>query len=287
MSEQPQGRVITVLNLKGGVGKTHTVWLLASICHERNLRMLCIDTDAQGNLSNSFVPDRGDAPGIEQLLNPASDGDIFPLIYPTRYPTIDIVPAGPTLRQFDLADQRAWEEAELELSLVDAVNAARKKYDFIVIDCPPRLSLVSFASLTASDAVIVPLEAADWGAQGIVQVAKAVEYVQENFNAKLRILGYLVSRFKSTRVYQRTYQRELRKAFGDSVFDQVIKDTADFERAVTDAVLITEHAPNSASAGLARRFFDEVQRRLSAQFGGSSESSVRKDARTQDQPVAA
>jgi len=76
-------------------------------------------------------------------------------------------------------------------------------YDVIVFDCPPRLSLVSFAALCASDFVIVPLEAADWGAQGIMQVTSAVEYVQSRFNRRLQLLGYLVSRFKRRRAYRR------------------------------------------------------------------------------------
>jgi chromosome partitioning protein len=270
----PCAHVLTVLNLKGGVGKTHCVWVMAGVCAERNLRMLCIDTDTQGNLSNSFLPQRGNALGIEQLLHPANEADLLPLIYPTQYPTIDIVPAGVTLRQYDLSDQRAWEAAELELSFVNAINSVRHKYDYIVFDCPPRLSLVSFAALTASDAVIVPLEAADWGAQGIIQVTKAVEYVQEHFNARLQILGYLISRFKAQRTYQRTYQQELRKVFGSLVFDEVLPDRAEFEKSVTDALLITQHAPNSSSAAIARRFFAEVERRLASQLVSRSQPSL-------------
>jgi Mrp family chromosome partitioning ATPase len=72
--------VITVLNLKGGVGKTHAVWLLASVCEERGKRCLLIDTDPQGNLSNSFARERGNAPGVEQFLDPSCDADASSLI---------------------------------------------------------------------------------------------------------------------------------------------------------------------------------------------------------------
>ena len=159
--------MITVLNLKGGVGKTHTTWLLASVSHERGKRLLAIDTDPQGNLSNSFVRQRGTLPGVERLLDPSAYAELDSLIRRTDYPTIDIVPANPAVAKFDLSDQRAWEQADLHRSFVDPVNALRSRYDLIVFDCPPRLSLVSFAALCASDFVIVPLEAADWGAQGI------------------------------------------------------------------------------------------------------------------------
>lgn len=259
-----RAKVITILNLKGGVGKTHTTWLLASVCHERHLRALLIDTDTQGNLSNSFLRDNPHEPGVEQLLDPSVDRDIRDLVRPTKYPTIDLIPASAAVAAFDLSDQRSWERAELHRSFVDPVRTVESAYDFILFDCPPRLSLVSFAALCASDCVIVPLEAADWGAQGIMQVTEAVDYVQQRFNPKVRLLGYLVSRFKAGRSYQRTYLQELRKHFEEQVFDTVIGDLAGFERSVTDAVPITQHDRRGRAASIARQFFDGTCRRLEA-----------------------
>jgi chromosome partitioning protein len=255
------GTVITVLNLKGGVGKTHAVWLLASVCQDRGQRLLAIDTDTQGNLSNSFIRERADRAGVESLLNPAAEPDMQNLIVRTAYPHVDIIPSNPSLARFDLSSQRDWEKSDLQRSFVDPIESIRSLYDFVVFDCPPRLSLVSFAALMASDFVIVPLEAADWGAQGIMQVAAAVDHVQQRFNTRLRLLGYLVSRFKRSRLYQQNYLRELRNQFGQDAFDTVIPDLAEFEKSVTDAILLTEHAPRSAEADIARRFFDEVLRR--------------------------
>ena len=188
--------VITVLNLKGGVGKTHAVWLLAAVCQERNRRVLLIDTDAQGNLSNSFIRDGSREPGVEQLLDPSIDADVHSLIRRTAFSAIDILPASPAIAEFDLSEQRKWEKSDLHRSFLDPIRAVQPHYDFIVFDCPPRLSLASFAALVASDHLIVPLEAADWGAQGITQVTEAADYVRGRFNPKLNLLGYLVSRFK-------------------------------------------------------------------------------------------
>ena len=254
--------VLTVLNLKGGVGKTHSTWLLASVCQERGKRVLLIDTDAQGNLSNSFVRDGSREPGVEQLLDPSINADVHSLIRRTAFSMIDILPASSAIGQFDLSDQRAWEKADLHRSFLDPIRAVQLHYDFVVFDCPPRLSLASFAALVASDHVIVPLEAADWGAQGITQVTEAVEYVRERFNPNLNLLGYLVSRFKPRRTYQATYLTELRKHFGPRVFDTVITDLAGFERSVTDAIPITQLEPNGRPASVARRFFDETCRRI-------------------------
>src|ERR1019366_1838131 len=108
-----KAQVITVLNLKGGVGKTHSTWLLASVCQERNSRVLLIDTDAQGNLSNSFVRDRSREPGVEQLLDPSIDADVHSLIRRTAFPAIDILPASSAIARFVFPDTRKWEKADL------------------------------------------------------------------------------------------------------------------------------------------------------------------------------
>jgi len=261
--------VITVLNLKGGVGKTHTAWLLASVCEERNLRCLLIDTDPQGNLSNSFLRERAGLPGVERLLDPSQDVDGLSLVQRTEFEHIDLLPSSPLIARFDLADQQSWEKADLHLSFLSTVRAAERLYDLIVFDCPPRLSLTSFAALCASRVVIVPMEAADWGAQGVSQVTEAVEYVRDHYNRELAILGYLVSRFKPRRSYQRTYLAGMREHFGRSVFDTTIDDLSAFERAVTDAVPITAHNPRSSASVIARRFFDEAIERIEELSGGS------------------
>ena len=258
MTRARSSQAITVINLKGGVGKTHTTWLTAAVGAEVGQRILIIDTDTQGNLSSSFLDRDQMRPGVEQLVNPAVDIDAATLIRRTAYELIDIIPASAALAPFDLANQMEWERADLHLSFVDDVNDLKATYDLIVFDCPPRLSLVSFAALCASDGVVIPMEAADWGAQGIMQVTDAVKYVKDHHNAELRLLGYLVSRFKKARTYQQSYLKELRSHFGENVFDAVIPDSANFERSVTDRIPITIHAPGSREAHTARRFFAEL-----------------------------
>ena len=258
-----RAKAITVINLKGGVGKTHTAWLLTGVCSERGHKLLAVDCDTQANLTRSLLEQSDDGPGIEVLFHPGAEARPSDLIRNTRFPYVDVVPARPTLAQFDLSDQPAWERSDLHCSLVDTVEDGRTAYDFIVFDCPPRLSLVSFAALCASDYVVIPLEAADWGAQGIIQVTEAVNYVRRRYNPRLTLLGYVVSRFRRARAVQQSYLLELRKHFGPLAFDTLIPDLARFEKSVTLGVPITLHAPASVEAGVARRFFAEVQRRIS------------------------
>jgi chromosome partitioning protein len=279
MTDVNRSAVLTVLNLKGGVGKTHTSWLLASVAQEREQRILLIDLDTQANLSKSFLDEVAVEESVAMLFDPSAEPDVLSLVRRTMFSHIDIIPSAPGLSPFDESNQAEWEKIDGHLSLLDPIAKLRSHYDFIVFDCPPRLSLVSFAALCASDHVIVPLEAADWGAQGIQQVTDAVAYVRERFNPKLTLLGYLISRFKRSRTYQRTYTAGMRKHFGESMFDTALSDLADFERSVTDRLPITLLAPESQAAQVARTFVDEVCRRIVARAESAARPRPRSRAK--------
>ena len=126
--------ILTVLNLKGGVGKTHTTWLLASVCQERENRVLLIDLDTQGNLSDSFLEPTNHQPGVEQIFHPGNDTDITSLIRTTAFSHIDLIPCGPALAPLDLSNQTEWEKADLHLSLVETIAALKDQYDYVIFD---------------------------------------------------------------------------------------------------------------------------------------------------------
>lgn len=270
--------VLTSLNLKGGVGKTHLSWILASVAQERGQRILLIDLDTQGNLSKSFLDQVSLRESVAMFFDPSAEPDPLALVQRTAFSHIDIIPASPALAPFDLSDQKEWEKTDGHLALRDPVAKLRAHYDLIVFDCPPRLSLVSFAALVASDHVAVPLESADWGAQGVQQVTDAVHYVQQRYNPQLHLLGYVLSRFKRSRSYQRTYAAGLRDHFGAAMFDTTLNDLADFERAVTDRIPITLLAPESQAAQVARDFADEVCRRITARAESAARPRTRARA---------
>lgn len=268
--------VITVINLKGGVGKTHTVWSLLGACQELGFRALAVDTDTQANLTRSLAPDLGVGLDISALFHPGAEPEHDQLIRETSYQHIHLLPSSRNLSRHDISAQNQWEKSDLHLNLAEFVDSVRDKYRYIFIDCPPRLSLVSFAALCAADYVIIPLEAADWGAQGVVDVTEAVEYTRRHYNANLQLLGYLISRFKQRRHYQVSYAAKLREHFGPLAFDTVIADLARYEKSVTHGVPITLYAPASREAHIARRLFAEVARRIEAHRRGRTRRS-RKD----------
>lgn len=118
-------RTISVLNLKGGVGKTHTVWMLTSVCQERSLKTLAIDLDTQANLSGSYLPEPNGLPGVETLFNPAIEPDATAVVWRTRFEHVSIIPSRPELAQFDLTNRHEWERSDGHLSLVEPLRHLR------------------------------------------------------------------------------------------------------------------------------------------------------------------
>src|SRR5689334_10584848 len=121
--------VITVLNLKGGVGKTHTSWLLASVSQERERRILLVDLDPQGNLSKSFLENVRLRESVAMLFDPSAETDVLSLVRRTTFSHIDIVPATAALASFDVSDQHEWEKTDGHLALLEPVYNLRSHYD--------------------------------------------------------------------------------------------------------------------------------------------------------------
>jgi chromosome partitioning protein len=248
--------------LKGGVGKTHLCWLLASVCQERGRRCLIVDLDQQANITQSLLPQHDRPDGVELVFDRTADVQPSQLIHPTAYPHIDIIPATGHFASYDLAQPKQWEANRLHTALADVLVEIAPQYELVLLDCPPRISLASYAALCASDYVVIPLEAADWGARGTATVRAAIERVQQHDNPHLGLLGYVVSKFKQRRAFQLAYLRQIRQAFGQDVFETVIPDSAQFERSVDNAIPITLHSPSSHASRIARRLFDELESRI-------------------------
>ena len=260
--EQRGAKIITSLNLKGGVGKTHLCWLIAGVCQEQKRRCLVVDLDKQGNISSTLLgPDAADLPGAETFFNPAIDPRIGSVIAKSSLSCIDCIPSSFRLEQFNNTSPSDWEGTGLERSLVDPLNEVRGFYDYILLDCPADISLITYAALCASDSLMIPLETAQWGALGTQHVSTAFNHVRKIHNLQLQLLGYVASRHKRGRKYQKQYLSELREHFGDDAFETVIPDLAPFEQSVNDRIPIVLHSPSSHAANIARDFFREVETR--------------------------
>jgi len=273
-----RAQVITALNLKGGVGKTHMCWLLAAVCQERGLRCLIVDLDPQANITQSFIPHHSMPTGVERIFDPAVGADPASLIKKTNFDCIDLIPVTGHFARYELSQSETWEANRLYTALADALAEILPNYDYILLDCPPRISLASYAALCASDYLLIPLEAADWGARGTATVRAILDRVQQAANPNLKLLGYIVSKFKQARAFQLTYLAQIRQAFGDHVFETVVPDLARFERSVDEGIPITLHSPTSHAARIARHLFDEVESRIGQEHGRSRRPGGQRSA---------
>jgi chromosome partitioning protein len=268
LSARRTARAVTSLNRKGGVGKTHFCWTIASGCFAAQKRVLLVDLDPQANLTSSFLRDDQVETSVETLFDPTIDPDAESLICHTQFDGVDLIPSSSRLEPANVTDN--WQDADLHLSLAEALAPVRQQYDYILFDCPPSLSLVSYAALCASDFVVIPLEAARWGALGTQHITNAIDLVQQRYNSRLQLMGYLASRYKARRAYQQTYLATMREQCGDDAFDTVIPDLAAFEKAVTDRSLISVHSPSSRANSIALQLFAEVESRAERLSAGGS-----------------
>ena len=173
-----RARVITSLNLKGGVGKTHACWLIAGVCQERGKKCLVVDLDKQGNISTTLTGEDIEGGGADQFFNPAVEPQVGSLIRSTNLSHVDLIPATFALEHYNLTDPAEWEDSGLQLALIEPLREVAAFYDYILLDCPADISLITYAALCASDFLLVPLEAAQWGALGTQHVVKCPAELQ-------------------------------------------------------------------------------------------------------------
>jgi len=138
----------------------------------------------------------------------------------------------------------------------------RDNYDLVLIDCPPNLCLCSWAALVASDALVVPLQAEDYGAQGIMDVQDSVSMVTAGPNPELRLLGYLITMFNPRKTVHRMYEQRLRELYGADVFTVVIPHAADYPEAIAYRKPVAQYKPRGVASKAIRALADEMAARL-------------------------
>lgn len=257
--------VITLMNQKGGVGKTSTCHHLAGTLAQLGRRILLLDNDPQSSLTQGlWGPDAARQLDPTETLAAVYRGDEpFPdqIIRPTGIAGIDIVPGSRAVNDWNLP--RPFEAPfETQTCIRSFLESVKVRYDLILIDCPPNLCLCSWAALVASEHLVVPLQAEDYGAQGIMDVQESMEMVQSGPNPGLSLLGYLITMFNARKTVHRAYESSLRRLYGDAVFATMVPHAADYPEAIASRKPVAQYKPKGASAKVMKALAEELEARL-------------------------
>lgn len=243
--------VIAFANQKGGVAKTTSTVNLGAALREHGLRVLAVDMDPQGNLTMSQ--------GIDTEALEKSMYDV--LVHRTHIEDVlyerELDVAASTI---DLAGAEMALATMIgrERALQRALDPVRERYDYILIDTPPSLGLLTINALTASEGVIVPVQCEYLSLRGLLQLERTLEMIRENLNPDVRIKGILPTLFDARTHHGRESIEVLRENFGDLVFDTVVRKTIKFAEAPVTGASVLKYDPKGRGAEAYRALAREV-----------------------------
>jgi chromosome partitioning protein len=248
------GRVIAVASQKGGVGKTTTAVNLGSCLAQESRRVLIVDIDPQGNATSALGINGNDRPQTiyEALIG---QSELKETILPTALASLDLVPAGQRLSgaEIELVDVTSRESR-----LRDCLMSVRNEYDYVFVDSPPSLGLLTVNALTAADAVLIPLQCEYLALEGLTQLLGAIRRVQDRLNPGLRIEGVLLTMYDARLNLSQQVAAEARKFFSERVYRSVIPRNVRLSEAPSFGKPIVLYDPHSTGAESYRELAREV-----------------------------
>ena len=232
-------KVICIVNHKGGVGKTTSVANIGAGLALAGARVLLIDIDAQCNLSESFGLVR-QTPNIYTSMTQRAALPIYHI-----KPNLDVVPSSLELVKAEIEISAVMSRESILRKLLEPIKA---QYDFVLIDSPPSLGLLTVNALTAADEVIIPLEAEFLAYRGLDSIVFAIDLTKENTNPALKIGGVFLTKYNKSRSLTTSIREEVSKYFGDVLFNTVIRVNVALAEAPSNGKDIFEYAPESNGA---------------------------------------
>lgn len=248
------GKAIAIFNQKGGVGKTTTNINLAASLTLRRKKVLILDIDPQGNTTSGVGIQKKDLPVTTYNLLIDEDVNVEEAILHTEMKNLDIIPASVHLAgaEIELA-----QIADREKRLKKALDTIKDNYDYIFIDCPPSLGLLTINSLTAVDSVLIPIQCEFYALEGVSQLMSTIDIVKKNLNPDLEIQGVILSMFDGRTKLSMQVQDEVRKYFGQAVYKTVIPRNVKLAEAPSFGMPIAMYDPRSKGARAYKKFAKE------------------------------
>lgn len=236
-------KVISVSNQKGGVGKTTTTGAVAAGFKLKGYRVLCVDLDPQSNLSFSSGAETEDCPTIYEILK----GEAKTSFSIQKMPSFDIISSNILLSGIELE----FTQTGREYLLKEALNTIKDKYDYIFIDTPPALSILTVNAFTASDYIIIPMLADIFSLQGIAQLSETIDRVRKYCNPNVKVEGIVLTKYNKRTVLSREIKGTaelIAEQLNTSIFNSTIRSSVAIMEAQTNQQDIFSYAPKNAAA---------------------------------------
>ena len=237
-------KIIAIINQKGGVGKSTTAVNLSAALGDMGKQVLLVDLDPQGNATSGLGIEKGQLNTCiyDVLLN---DVPIQEAIIPDVQEGLDLVPATINLAG---AEVELVSEMARENRLKDAVGTMRGKYDYVFIDCPPSLGLLTVNALVGADKLIIPIQTEFYALEGVTKLLESMKRVKSRLNPSLDIFGILLTMYDGRTTLSRQVAAEVRNYFGPQVFETIIPRTVKLSEAPSYGMPITKYDPNGKGA---------------------------------------
>jgi chromosome partitioning protein len=249
--------IVSIANQKGGVGKTTTAINLAAALAMRGRRTLLIDMDPQSNSSMSYLDIRTVERSLYDVLSDAQCA-LADVVVDSNVSNLQVAPARIALAKLEA---KLVGEMDAHFRLKDRLDPIREDYEFIVIDCPPTLGLLTANALVASSHLLVPIQSSYFALEGTDDLLETVEKVRARANPDLRLLGVLITMHDRRTAIARDIRNQIRAVFGDLVFATVISKSVRLEESPAYKESIFTFAPESSGATEYYRLCEEVMDR--------------------------